>query len=138
VRTRNRRYPCRTDPDISANADEYTPYAEYARQCGYAIQRLRIQRCSDAARVVRHRRDEPVVAALVGIIADRDSYQGLRSGNVNPLLYSLYRGDPTRFFHDINGRQATNNNGFYPTTKGYDLATGIGAPIMKALIVTTH
>lgn len=131
--------PCRTDPDISANADEYTPYAEYCTAnvdtpfsaCGFSA----AQTPPGWFGIGGTSLSSPLWS---GIIADRDSYQGLRSGNVNPLLYSLYRGDPTRFFHDINGHQATNNNGFYPTTKGYDLATGIGTPIMKALIVTTH
>ena len=70
-----------------------------------------------------------------GIIADRDSFQGHRSGNVNPLLYTLYNIAPQLYFHDITGAgQTTNNNGVFPTTPGYDLATGIGTPKMAALI----
>jgi hypothetical protein len=30
--------------------------------------------------------------------------------------------------------ETTLNNGLFPTTPGYDLATGIGTPIMAALI----
>jgi hypothetical protein len=64
-----------------------------------------------------------------------DSYQGQRVGNADELLYPLYDHDPGKYFHDITGiHQSTNNNGFYPTTPGYDLATGIGTPIMAALI----
>jgi hypothetical protein len=48
------------------------------------------------------------------------------------LLYNVnYHG----YFNDITGiGQTTNNNGFFPTTPGYDLATGIGTPKMGALI----
>ena len=43
--------------------------------------------------------------------------------------------DAGRYFHDITGiGQSTHNNGLYPTTPGYDLATGIGTPRMAALI----
>jgi len=60
---------------------------------------------------------------------------GDRTGNINPLIYALYRADPSEFFHDITGiGQSTNNNGLFPTKPGYDLATGIGTPKMRALI----
>ena len=69
------------------------------------------------------------------IIADRDSFQGHRSGNINPLLYLLFNVAPHVYFHDITGiGQTTNNNGLFPTTPGYDEATGIGTPKMAALI----
>ncbi len=70
--------------------------------------------------------------------ADRDSYTGLRTGNINPLLYLLFNIAPGRYFHDITGvgpaQQAATSNGLFPTTPGYDLATGIGTPEMTALI----
>ena len=69
------------------------------------------------------------------IIADRDGYQGQRNGNVNPLLYALYNIAPGLYFNDISGTgQATTNNGLFPATSGYDLASGIGTPKMAALI----
>ncbi len=72
------------------------------------------------------------------IIADRDSYQGHRSGNIKPLLYFLLNTDPSRYFTDITGigprQQAATNNGLFPTTPGCDMATGIGTPKMAALI----
>ena len=77
----------------------------------------------------------PLVAA---IFADRDGYQGRRAGNVNPLLYSLLNTNPNRYFNDITGlgplQQAATNNGLFPSTPGYDMATGIGTPKMAALI----
>jgi subtilase family serine protease len=72
------------------------------------------------------------------IIADRDSYQGRRSGNINPWLYFLLRTDPGRYFNDITGlgplQQAATSNGMFPTTPGYDMVTGVGTPRMAALI----
>jgi hypothetical protein len=42
------------------------------------------------------------------------------------------------YFHDITGigplQQAATNNGLFPTTPGYDEATGIGTPNMAAII----
>ena len=60
--------PCREVPDISANADEFTPYAEYCTgQRQHPEQRLRpVQRRPAGPRLVRYRRDEPVLAAGVG------------------------------------------------------------------------
>ena len=74
-----------------------------------------------------------VTAAAV--IADRDGFFRGRIGNANPLLYLLYNLDYHEFFHDITGiGTLSNNNGLFPTTRGYDLATGIGSPKMGAMI----
>ena len=129
--------PCREVPDISANADEYTGYTEYCT--GNASTPYSV--CATFSG------SEPVPGWFQiggtslssplwsGIIADRDSYQGRRNGNINPLLYLLYNLSPQTYFHDITGiGQTTNNNGLFPTTPGYDLATGIGTPKMAALI----
>ena len=56
-------------------------------------------------------------------------------GNTNPLVYLLYRTRPRAFFHDITGiGQSVRSNGKFRTRPGYDLVTGIGTPIMAALI----
>jgi len=128
--------PCREDPDISANADEYTPYAEYCTgnsstpnsQCTFSAG----QTPPGWFGIGGTSLSSPLWSA---VIADRDSYMGDRTGNINPLIYALYRADPSEFFHDITGiGQSTNNNGLFPTKPGYDLATGIGTPKMRALI----
>jgi subtilase family serine protease len=132
--------PCREVPDISANADEWTPYAEYCT--GNASTPNSI--CGEFSS------SEPVPGWFgiggtslssplwSGIAADLDSYTGVRSGNLNPLLYSLFNKDPGRYFHDITGIGANQamakNNGLFPTTPGYDEATGIGTPNLAALI----
>jgi kumamolisin len=128
---------CREDPDVSANADEFTPYAEYCTgnpnppdysDCGtfsggenppgwFGIGGTSLA--------------SPLWSA---VIADRDSFQGFRSGNINPLMYTLNALLPGFYLHDINGAQATNNNGAFPTTPGYDEATGLGTPKMTQLI----
>jgi kumamolisin len=132
--------PCREDPDISANADEYTPYSEYCT--GNANTPNSVCGTFSGSEtppgwfgIGGTSLSSPLWSA---IIADRDSYQGHRSGNINPLLYLLYNIDPSRYFHDITGAgQSTNNNGLFPTTPGYDEATGIGTPKMAALITET-
>jgi subtilase family serine protease len=132
--------PCREDPDISANADEYTPYAEYCT--GNANTPNSVCGTFSGSEpapgwfgIGGTSLSSPLWSA---IIADRDSYQGHRSGNINPLLYLLFNLDPSRYFHDIgsfhNSPLTPSNNGLFPSTAGYDEATGIGTPIMAAII----
>jgi subtilase family serine protease len=128
--------PCREVPDISANADPYTGYAEYCT--GSAA--TPYSACADTTG------ESPVgwfgiggtslsSPLWSGIIANRVSFWNHRVGNANPLLYQLYNVAYQEFFNDITGRgQKTNNNGLFPTTPGYDQATGIGTPRMGTLI----
>jgi subtilase family serine protease len=129
--------PCRETPDISANADPYTPYSEYCT--GNAS--TPYSACATFS-------GEQIPAGWFGIggtslssplwsaiIADHDGYWRGRIGNANPLLYLLFNIDAKGYFNDITGiGQTTNNNGLFPTTPGYDLSTGIGTPKMGALI----
>ncbi|HEY6537990.1 MAG TPA: S53 family peptidase [Candidatus Dormibacteraeota bacterium] len=137
---------CREVPDVSANADELTGYAEYCtgssvqRTAGYGSACIGI---TDAAapgwfQIGGTSLSSPLWGAL---FADRDGFQGYRSGNANYLLYALYNdnfynyGRSSGDFHDITGvRQLENQNGYYPVTPGYDQATGLGTPNMTALI----
>ena len=122
---------------MSANADEYTPYAEYCT--GNSSTPFSV--CGEFS----GSQNPPGWFGIGGtslsspfwsaIIADRDSFQAARSGNINPLLYTLFNLAPHRYFHDITGHgQTTTNNGLFPVTPGYDEATGIGTPRMAALI----
>jgi kumamolisin len=135
--------PCREVPDISANADEYTPYAEYCT--GNASTPHSICGTFSGGQsppgwfgIGGTSLSSPLWS---GIAADRDSYQGHRSGNLGPLLYLLYNIAPSHYFHDITGigpkQAAATSNGLFPTTPGYDEATGIGTPKMRALITET-
>jgi subtilase family serine protease len=129
--------PCREDPDVSANADEYTPYAEYCT--GNASTPGSVCGTFSGSQPVPGwfgiggtSLSSPLWSA---IIADRDGFQGHRSGNINPLVYSLFNTNPSLYFHDITGvGQSVTNNGLFPVTPGYDEATGIGTPNMSALI----
>ena len=129
--------PCREVPDISANADQFTPYSEYctgsaATPNSVCAQLGSIETVPGWFGVGGTSLSSPLWG---GIAADRDSYTGHRNGNFNPLLYQAYNTDPGAYFHDITGiGQATTNNGLFPTTPGYDLATGIGTPKLAALI----
>ena len=126
-------------PDISANADEFTPYAEYCT--GDVSTPFSVCGLFSAGQPVPGwfgiggtSLSSPLVSA---IIADRDSYRRQRSGNINPMLYLLNKLAPGGYFHDIIGTgQAPRNNGLFPTVPGYDLATGVGTPRMAALITT--
>lgn len=129
--------PCREVPDISANADEYTPYAEYCTGSASTVNSV----CATIGSgggwfgIGGTSLSSPLWAALT---ADRDSYQGKRTGNVNPLVYRWLRTNPSRYFTDITGQgplqQAATSNGLYPTTPNYDEATGIGSPKFAAII----
>jgi subtilase family serine protease len=126
--------PCRQVPDVSADADPYTGYGEYCTgsvktpnsECAFYNGWFAIGGTSLST---------PLWAAM---IADRDGYLGGRTGNINPLVYLWLRTDPGTYFTDITGvgplQQAATNNGLFPTTPGYDEATGVGSPKMAAII----
>ena len=129
--------PCREDPDVSANADENTPYAEYCT--GNANTPFSVcgtfsgnQSPPGWFGIGGTSLSSPLWS---GIAADRDSYRGSRSGNLNPLLYNLFNRNAGKYFHDITGAGTPEtNNGFFPTTATYDEATGIGTPKIEEII----
>jgi subtilase family serine protease len=139
--------PCREGPDISADSDPLTGYAEYCAGSTYVSPNptgteyestcLGLTKTPGAPgwfHIGGTSLSAPLFAAL---FSDRDAFHGHRSGNANYLLYSLFDNPNTRAidFHDITGfHQVSNNNGFYPVTRGYDEATGIGSPNFSGLI----
>ena len=139
--------PCREQPDISANADPLTGYAEYCTGSSYVSPNPTGPDYESACfgmtptpgapgwfHIGGTSLSAPLFAAL---FTDRDAFHGHRTGSANPLLYSLFDNPFTDFadFHDITGfRQVSNNNGFYPVTPGFDQATGIGTPNFAGLI----
>jgi subtilase family serine protease len=132
--------PCREDPDVSANADENTPYGEFCTGNANTLNSIcgtfsQFQNVPGWFGIGGTSLSSPLWSAIA---ADRDSFQGSRSGNLNPLLYLLYNIAPGFYFHDMNGAgQVENNNGFFPAVGGFDLATGIGTPRMDHLITDT-
>jgi subtilase family serine protease len=132
---------CREIPDISAEADEYTPYGEFCTGNLSTPNSLCATFSSDLNPVGWFGIGGTSLSSPLwsAIIADRDGFLGRRSGNISPLIYQLYRTRPGKFFHDITGAgQVAKNNGHFATRPGYDLATGIGTPIMAALITGTR
>ncbi|MGO9298348.1 MAG: protease pro-enzyme activation domain-containing protein [Streptosporangiaceae bacterium] len=126
--------PCREEPDVSANADEYTPYAEYCTGSSatpYSVCATINTKPHGWFGIGGTSLSSPLWS---GIIADRDSYMGGRTGNINPMVYALYRQNPGRYFHDIVATRQSTNNGLFPSVPGFDLATGIGTPKMAAII----
>ena len=89
--------PCREVPDISANADEYTPYSEYctgsdATPNSVCATFSGSQPVPGWFGIGGTSLSSPLVSAIV---ANRDSLQGNRSGNINPTLYQEYQIAPT-------------------------------------------
>ena len=130
--------PCRENPDVSANADEYTPYAEYCTgnantPFSTCAQFSGSQPVPGWFGIGGTSLSSPLVSA---IIADRDSLHGNRTGNINPTLYREYQIAPSLFFHDVTGAgHIAKNNGLFPAVPGYDLATGIGTIKMAPFII---
>ena len=141
---------CREVPDVSADGDPLTGYAEYCPGSNVNLSKdnppgiaytsacLTIRPFTPGAPGWFHiggtSLDAPLMAA---IFADRDAYNGARTGNANEQLYALFNTPHSYslYFHDITGRnQVSNNNGHYPVTPNYDEATGIGTPNMTGLI----
>jgi subtilase family serine protease len=127
--------PCREVPDVSANGDPYTGYTE--RCTGSAA--TPNSTCAEVPQTpdgwFQIGGTSLSTPLWSGVVADFDGFWHGRIGNANPLLYLLLNVDAAGYFHDITGvGQSTNINGFYPTTPGYDLATGMGTPRMGALI----
>jgi len=129
--------PCREIPDVSADGDTYTGYSTYCvatssdtlSQC-YALESK--ESVTGWFSVAGTSSASPLWA---GIAADMESYAGAREGFLNPLLYGLYNIDAGRYFNDITSAgHIVTTDGLYPTTPGYDEATGIGTPKMAALI----
>jgi subtilase family serine protease len=128
--------PCREVPDVSADADEYTPYAEYCTANAHtpysACTFSSGQTPAGWFGIGGTSLSSPLWAA---IIADRDGYLGGRTGNINPQVYQVLDIAPGLYFHDITGAGlATSSNGLFPMTPGYDEATGIGTPRMAWII----
>jgi len=127
--------PCREVPDVSADADEFTGYAEYCTGSSATLYSVCATISSNAPgwfEIGGTSLSSPLWSAIIG---DRDGYTGHRTGSASALLYAMFNQNDSRYFHDITGiDQFMNNNGLYPTTPFYDMATGIGTPIMSSII----
>jgi subtilase family serine protease len=123
--------PNREVPDVSADADVATPYAEFCT--GHPKTNSYCARFGGGwFGVGGTSLSSPLWAAVIG---DATGFNHARFGTATQTLYPLFQADYSVYFHDIAGiGQTENNNGNYPVTPGYDMATGIGTPKMAALI----
>lgn len=133
---------CREVPDVSASADPNSGYMVYANGGSSTVTAgwQGVGGTSAAA---------PLWAAFTTLTNDSAPCRALTVGFVNPALYQIAGSAYLSNFHDITGAnpftgQASNNtayayvnpgnpNGLYPVTSGYDMATGLGSPIVGAL-----
>ncbi|HEX4203206.1 MAG TPA: S53 family peptidase [Ktedonobacteraceae bacterium] len=123
---------CREVPDVSANADEYTPYAEYCT--GSASTNSICAQINGWFGIGGTSLSSPVWSSIIGLW---NSVHGSRFGSASYGLYQLFRSNNAynNVFHDITGKfQTENNNGYYPTTTNYDMATGIGTPRIAGIV----
>ncbi len=129
---------CRETPDVSlhANADHgYIIYcsAKATKTCSNNTPWNVVGGTSASA---------PLWAAVATLANEVSLRQGGHSlGFINPLLYQIAR-NPQKYsacFHDVmKGNNDNNglNDGRYPATRGYDLATGLGSYNGYPLILT--
>jgi kumamolisin len=138
---------CREVPDVSANADPLTGYAEYCTGSSYVSPNPTGADYTSACYGLTKTPGAPGWFHIGGtslsaplwaaLFTDRDAYHGYRSGNANYVLYSLFDNPFTGAadFHDLSpAGQSSTNNGFYPVTPGYNEATGLGTPNFSGLI----
>jgi subtilase family serine protease len=127
---------CREVPDVSANADAATGYAVYANGQntanggGWTI----IGGTSAAA---------PLWAGYTALVNATPTCRGLTVGFMNPFLYSVAGSNYRTNLTDIslaspisgaaNNDAIGMNNGLFPDTANYDMATGLGSMIAPAL-----
>src|SRR6266478_2656612 len=119
---------CRESPDVSLNADPNDGYLVYcssaAAHCSSTGGWYIVGGTSAAA---------PMWAAMMALTNEMSLRKGNFSlGYINPLLYQAASipSTYTASFHDItSGKNDYNhlNNGLYPATTDYDMATGLGS-----------
>ena len=99
-------------PDVAADADPWSGWAIYS---GGSLQ---VAGGTSAA--------TPFWAAATALIAQYASQHGVgRLGFVDPMLYAIAASrHPLPAFHDI----TIGTNRYYPSTTGWDFATGLGSP----------
>lgn len=131
---------CREVPDISANADEFTPYTEFCTGDPKTNSTCVTVPVTPSAPgwfgIGGTSVSSPLWSAIIGLW---DSVHGQRFGAANHELYALFRSHDaySRFFHDISGiHQTIINNGTFPTTPNYDMATGIGSPRIDGVVLS--
>ncbi|HEY1593210.1 MAG TPA: S53 family peptidase [Solirubrobacteraceae bacterium] len=99
-------------PDVSANGDTASGWTLFAD--------------GQLTQIGGTSASTPFWAASTALIEQYARQQGVRRlGFIDPVLYAL-ASSPQRYppFHDV----TVGSNRFYPATKGWDFATGLGSP----------
>lgn len=129
---------CREVPDIALNADPATGYVIYCTSsavsfCKSSSPWIVVAGTSAAA---------PILAAMTALQNQYLLTHGaFNVGFLNPLLYQIASGgSASQAINDVaagpNNDFQNKNSGAYPTTTGYDMATGLGSP--NALGLAQH
>jgi hypothetical protein len=131
--------PCRLEPDVSAQADEYTGaitvYSEEYRGEGEEMSPDGWMTSGGTSSAT------PIWAGMLALAdasptcrANPSTSSGV--GFVSPLLYAI-ASDPTAYAASFNDVTEGNNDQYglddgkvFPATPGYDLASGLGSPHM--------
>jgi len=128
---------CREVPDVSADADWSTGVVVYAApgDNGAGGSSWTVAGGTSVS--------APLWAGFAALTDAQPSCRGLSIGDLNPSLYALASADYGAYFRDVDAPSpftaATSNDatgahpGTYPVGPGYDLATGLGAPMMGSL-----
>ncbi len=128
---------CREVPDVSADADPSTGVVTYAAT-GAGGSGGSSWSVGGGTSV-----SAPLWAGFAALTDVQASCRGLSIGDINPALYALAGADYGAYFRDIDAPSAftgdaTNDAtgahaGIYPIGPEYDLATGLGTPLMGSL-----
>jgi hypothetical protein len=79
----------------------------------------------------------PLWAAVLADVSSADGTAAGGYGSLNPTLYSLAGTSPGTYFNDVktgNNDYSGTNGGQFPAMTGYDMATGLGTPIVSSLV----
>ncbi len=130
---------CRQVPDVSADANEYSGYVIY--YCGGCSTGSNGTSGTGAAgwqAIGGTSAAAPLWAALVAE-ADASSDCSSDVGFLNPTLYTVAGSSSATYGNDFYDVTSGNNDlldhpGYYSAGTGYDMATGLGTPIMGGLV----
>ena len=112
---------CREVPDVAASADPVHGYVIF-----HAGGWTSIGGTSAAT---------PLWSSLFSVIESKDATP-VRQGFLNPRLYTTAAGHRAATFNDVTvgtDDYVGTNDGLYPATTAYDMATGLGSPIGTGL-----
>jgi kumamolisin len=124
---------CREVPDVSLHADPEKGYLEYCTVSGDGCANNSGDPTYPWLIVGGTSCGAPIWAAIAALTNEESVKNGgFNLGFINPLLYQIASGNNYgNDFHDVTtGENDWNdfNNGKYPATTAYDLATGLGSP----------